>query len=101
MSSAAVQYAARSRKADVGSDGPRAEHVIDEPIALMLPNRGVTKHTLRHEHVVGRLKHPLKVRGVPLGQWELLREALQRHSPGEPSVRARHLEQAVEASGNW
>jgi hypothetical protein len=27
----------------------------------MLPNGGVPKHALRHEHVVGRLEHPLEV----------------------------------------
>ena len=45
----------------VGSGGARPEHVIDEPLALMLPNGSVPKHALRHEHVVGRLEHPLKV----------------------------------------
>jgi len=27
----------------------------------MLPNGSIPKHTLRHEHLVGRLEHALKV----------------------------------------
>ena len=81
-----------------GSGGARAEHVIDEPVALMLPNGRVAKHTLRHEHVVGRLEHPLEVRRVALGKRELLGELVQRDAPGEPPVGTRDLEQPVEAS---
>ena len=43
------------------SGWPRAQHVIDEPVALMLPNGSISKHTLRHEHVMGRLEDALEV----------------------------------------
>ncbi len=43
----------------------------------MLPNGGISKHTLRHEHLVGRLKDALEVGRVPLGQRELLSELIQ------------------------
>ena len=64
----------------------------------MLPNGGISKHTLRHEHLVGRLKDALEVRRVPLGERELLSELIQADAPGEPAIGASDLEQAVQAA---
>jgi hypothetical protein len=85
-------WAARSR-----SGGARPEHVIDEPITLMLPDGSVAKHALRHEHVVGRLEHPLEVGRIALSQGELFGELVQRDTPGEPSVGSSDLDQPIQA----
>ena len=77
------------------SGGSGSEHVIDEPVALVLPDGSVTKHTLRHEHVMGRLEYPLEMGRVPLGEWQLLGELVQRHTPGEPAVRPSDLDQSI------
>ena len=75
-----------------------AEYVIDEPVPLVLPNRGAAKHTLRHEHVVGRLEDALEVGGVALGEGKLSGELVEGDAPGEPAVGSGDLEQPVEAA---
>jgi hypothetical protein len=39
----------------------RAQHVVDEPLSLLLTNNRLTNHSGRLEHVVRRLENPLQV----------------------------------------
>ena len=64
----------------------------------MLPDGSISKHTLRHEHLVRRLEHSLEVRRVALGEGELLSELIQSDAPGQTAVRASNLEKPIQAA---
>ena len=91
---------ARPADQDAGSGGARPEHVIDEPLALMLPNGCIPKHALRHEHVVGRLEYPLQMRRVALGERKLFGELVQCDAPGQATIGAGDLDQTIQTSGD-
>jgi len=49
-----------------------AEHVVDEPISLLLTNDCLTDHSGSSQHLMGRLKDPLEMRRISLCQRQLL-----------------------------
>ena len=53
----------------------RCKNVIDEPLSLLLPNRGITQQSSGNEHLVCGLQHPLQVRRITLRQRKLFGEA--------------------------
>ncbi|HSY82751.1 MAG TPA: hypothetical protein VK807_13360 [Gemmatimonadaceae bacterium] len=69
----------------------RRQHVIDEPIPLMLPNHGITYDSRPDQQVVRRLQNPVEVGGVPLTQRKLSSEGVERNSPCDPAVGSGHL----------
>ena len=64
----------------------------------MLPDGGISKHTLRHEHLMRRLEDPLEVRRVALGEGKLLSELIQADTPGEATVGPGNFEEPVQAT---
>src|SRR5262245_25788691 len=75
----------------------RGEHVVDEPLAVDLPNRGVADHALADQHLVGRLEDALEVGRVFLGEGDLEGELFEGDAPGDGALGAGDLEQSVQA----
>jgi hypothetical protein len=78
----------------------RAEHVVHEPLSLLLPDGSGPKQTALDEHVVCGLEDALQVRWVALCERELLSELVEPDAPGESSFGASDLEQSIQPPGH-
>jgi hypothetical protein len=66
----------------------------------MLPNGDISHQSGTQQHFVRRLQHALEVRWVSLRERQLLGQSFQRDAPGEPTIGAGDLEDAVQAAGD-
>ena len=75
-----------------------AQHVVNEPLSLLLTNNCLANHSGGLEHVMGRLKNSLQVRRIALAERQLLTQLVERDTPSEDSPGPGDLDQTVEAA---
>jgi hypothetical protein len=82
-------------------NNPACEHVIHQPFAVYLTQGGTAYQACTEKHLMCRLENTLEVRGISLGEGKLLREVLERDSPGDRSRFARDFQQTIKSPGDW
>src|SRR4029078_4616608 len=79
------------------------QHVVYEPLPLLLTNHRLANHSILLQQVVRRLQNSLEMRRITLCQWKLFAESIQPNSPCKHVSSPRDFDQPVESAtyGRW